>query len=800
MTTETKANTWTSEAGPLQTKRAIKAIDSITSRGRFHVELTGVIGGDEDSRELWAFGSPVCDDAKRRLEQLGESFAWTISKKNFKAIIEAAKEAAKAVVLPVVDNRKSADEKKRETLERALEVIEKTQAKNEQAGEIAKAVELLRKEHPSAIGEDKKRGQARAAANIKLELKQHFPSVKFSVRSESFSMGNAVRVSWTDGPTTDQVESITGKYQYYAGLDQSDCQQYDSSTFGKAVDIVLGRAKYVSTSRNVSDTFVDVVAKLYCDLIGKELELESRLEDCDYTLREKSYQILRNSDLRGSVVSGLRDCESPPYYAVDMAQPETIKGEGEEYKIEKHYHTKREADFYIAVPVARLEREVYLSELERAKTFGGWKSRKWGACPSGFGFESEPAALAFAGDLGEQSEGIEIERPGNERLADKLEELAGNLDSEIENRLATSTQNWTPKRGRQWAASTREGNRLERTQRAMRSLAALHRSGAVPVLLAGFTTKKSVYDCLQLETKASAHSCYDHIETSEFSAKSPEAKALQALIAESSEVIAAKSQANELQSKIDGLRLGKEPGFFPTPGTLAKRMIEIADIEPDSVCLEPSAGIGSLAELIEAKLGSGSLQCCEQKFSMAEVCQLKGFETYRGDFIEWAKHENDRFDRIVMNPPFENQQDAKHICKAFELLAPGGRLVALCGANALERDNAAGRAFASLVSECGESNERIDGAFTGPESFKQTGVSVLLLVLTKPNENDFESLDEDSEDSEPIMLDEDSEPIELSECEGEIVDRLKAIAGRLIVGENETARGMIDELIGRLSE
>jgi 16S rRNA G1207 methylase RsmC len=36
------------------------------------------------------------------------------------------------------------------------------------------------------------------------------------------------------------------------------------------------------------------------------------------------------------------------------------------------------------------------------------------------------------------------------------------------------------------------------------------------------------------------------------------------------------------------------------------------------------------------------------------------------------------FDKIVMNPPFENGADIKHILRARELLIPGGRLVAIC--------------------------------------------------------------------------------------------------------------------------
>ena len=37
------------------------------------------------------------------------------------------------------------------------------------------------------------------------------------------------------------------------------------------------------------------------------------------------------------------------------------------------------------------------------------------------------------------------------------------------------------------------------------------------------------------------------------------------------------------------------------------------------------------------------------------------------------------YDRIIMNPPFSNRQDAEHVRHAYELLRPNGRIVAIMG-------------------------------------------------------------------------------------------------------------------------
>ncbi len=94
-------------------------------------------------------------------------------------------------------------------------------------------------------------GCVNAAKNIRIELKAAFPAVKFSVRSESFSMGNAIRIHWTDGPTTKQVKEITDKYQAGSFDGMIDLYSYEHTDFKST----YGDAKYITTSRELSDSF-----------------------------------------------------------------------------------------------------------------------------------------------------------------------------------------------------------------------------------------------------------------------------------------------------------------------------------------------------------------------------------------------------------------------------------------------------------------------------------------------------------------------------------------------------------------
>src|SRR5205085_10543186 len=75
------------------------------------------------------------------------------------------------------------------------------------------------------------------------------------------------------------------------------------------------------------------------------------------------------------------------------------------------------------------------------------------------------------------------------------------------------------------------------------------------------------------------------------------------------------------------------------------------------------------------------LHAIEINFELAKQLQI-AFGTvatvHNFDFLEYLPEDFVPFDRIVMNPPFANGADILHIKHALKMLAPDGRLVALC--------------------------------------------------------------------------------------------------------------------------
>lgn len=133
-----------------------------------------------------------------------------------------------------------------------------------------------------------KSNQAAAAAAIKTELKKAFPFIKFSVTSDSFSMGNSVDISWTDGPTTAQVEAITGKYQYghFDGMND----MYEDSNHRDDIP----QAKYVSEHRKISDQIEEEVKTQLLSL--REYSPEE-LNDYRRSPEAEARQLLYSTDI-----------------------------------------------------------------------------------------------------------------------------------------------------------------------------------------------------------------------------------------------------------------------------------------------------------------------------------------------------------------------------------------------------------------------------------------------------------------------------------------------------------------------
>jgi len=172
--------------------------------------------------------------------------------------------------------------------------------------------------------------------------------------------------------------------------------------------------------------------------------------------------------------------------------------------------------------------------------------------------------------------------------------------------------------------------------------------------------------------------------------------------------------------------------FFPTPKTISDDVVSLAGIGEGMKVLEPSAGNGELADAMN-KFGA-DIDVVEMAGDLRAILQEKGYNLVGDDFMEFKS--GPVYDRIVMNPPFSNDQDIDHVYHAYDMLKPGGKLVAIVSSMAGDRSNNKNKAFKEWVSSLDGQEELLpENAFL--ESLNPTAVRTKTIVVEKPEEIKF---------------------------------------------------------------
>ncbi|MDC0935222.1 class I SAM-dependent methyltransferase, partial [Pirellulales bacterium] len=177
--------------------------------------------------------------------------------------------------------------------------------------------------------------------------------------------------------------------------------------------------------------------------------------------------------------------------------------------------------------------------------------------------------------------------------------------------------------------------------------------------------------------------------------------------------------------------VGKDlPGFFPTPQSLVERLVEEAGLQSHHRVLEPSCGKGDIALAIRRAAPEAHVTCVEMNRTLGDVLAAQGLDPVFGDFLQF--HDPAGFDRVLMNPPFERGADIDHVKHAYELLRPGGRLLAIMSAGPFFRSDKKSEHFRAWLEEvAGVSEQLPEVSFRGVDAFRHTGVRTRLVTIDK---------------------------------------------------------------------
>ena len=213
-------------------------------------------------------------------------------------------------------------------------------------------------------------GAALTAKIIKTRLNARYPSVKFSVTSDVFSMGDSVDIRWTNGPLKETVEAITQQYRQGSFDGMQDIYEY------RNIDPSLGckGAKYVHCNRQMSDEYRAMLAAKADEYYGK-----ADTNDPGYYHRlaeiEKMFFPYPEAEHRPGAVSGQRNTAHS----------------GLEMDIIKDIDTRDNSEIYVVKVKTRVDDFTALRR--EMGSFGGYYSRY----KRGFIFKEDPTEMLYRG-------------------------------------------------------------------------------------------------------------------------------------------------------------------------------------------------------------------------------------------------------------------------------------------------------------------------------------------------------------------------------------------------------------------
>jgi hypothetical protein len=172
--------------------------------------------------------------------------------------------------------------------------------------------------------------------------------------------------------------------------------------------------------------------------------------------------------------------------------------------------------------------------------------------------------------------------------------------------------------------------------------------------------------------------------------------------------------------------------------TLACRMLSFLDLTENDNLMIPAAGRGALIRpilegryvtpnttfLIESGKGNYRHLC-----SRLEEVSDAPFLAVHGDFLEMRNvySPKNRPTKIAMIPPISRFADVSYIMHAWELISPGGRLVAICSDASLRHGSVVCTALRHALDAAGAEMIPVPA-----QSFADSDVGASLVVMDKP--------------------------------------------------------------------
>lgn len=153
------------------------------------------------------------------------------------------------------------------------------------------------------------------------------------------------------------------------------------------------------------------------------------------------------------------------------------------------------------------------------------------------------------------------------------------------------------------------------------------------------------------------------------------------------------------------VNLKKDFQFFATPADLCDHLVDLAKLDREHNILEPSAGQGAIVEAIRRQIPNIMVDCYELMPQNQSILMGVGGVIFMGE--NFLTDCDDKFDRIVANPPFTKGQDIEHLRKMYDLLEDEGLVACITSLSWIHSSNKKSTEFRNWL--CDDLENGTDG-------------------------------------------------------------------------------------------
>lgn len=182
----------------------------------------------------------------------------------------------------------------------------------------------------------------------------------------------------------------------------------------------------------------------------------------------------------------------------------------------------------------------------------------------------------------------------------------------------------------------------------------------------------------------------------------------------------------------------EKDAFFPTPVKVVDEMIRTANLKPDSIMLESSAGTGRILDEAKKVINSvDNFVVIEMSGERQRILRDKGYRVdFNGTFEDSLKDSETlkklkRCDKVVINPPFKNDSDVKHLLISYMFCADNADVVSILQENSLYYDRQIHRVFKEFLNLIGKDAYEVVSLPAGSFKDELTTVDTVIFHIKK---------------------------------------------------------------------